>query len=613
MNALRRILPLLCLVITLVGSNLWAQESRTFREERRITVIDLLVAFEGGAMREWATESAVPGDLLPEDFEVRYERQPRKVIAVDAEGGPWQVVIFFDAVLSSSGDMRWAAGLLADHADALASLGEVAIVVADPEPRSLLSATDDRDRLHATLSQVAASQAGSDDLLAQRAEVVGALRDPAAEPAEDLLGAAAGEEARIVRQRHDDLLLELTDREVTRARRLLIWAGGGYDANPGAFYESLSGHASAGPTIEAVSHSDLTMATETLARTLAAYGWVTLPLVRPEPDPLKEGIRIGKLLLTGPGADAQDQQADWEEYNRTVVWLFGARYEGKRKPKRAEAFLELGAALEGQGKLTEAEDALRKAIYHFAGDPRTASQQAKAFVHLGRVLDGLEKTQESTAAFGLARRLDRDYTAAATGPVAALLDPLAPLGTVARATAGGVVRSGGALVAALDDLQHRVRVTYQVAGEPDGELHHLEALFTGGQRRLTHPRWARSATPSQVAAARARRLLGGAPARGPLELSAEITGGQIHLAVEPPEVETEADDTPETTLRLTLAYGAADTEPTVEHRPLGPQTGRDETWTYQLGVDPPEEFTWLAVLVEDLNTGDWGASLLELP
>ena len=621
MSVPRRLLPLLCILVALVAAPvLQAQESRTFREERRITVIDLLVAFEGGAVREWATETPLPADLGPDDFEVLYDRQARRVIAVDATDGPWQVVIFFDAVLSSSGDLRWAAGVLADHADRLAQLGEVAIVMADPEPRSLLSATDDGDRLHATLSQVAAGAAGSDELLALRARFVSELRAGGGEPAEELLGAAAAEEARIVRQRHDDLLLELTGRETTGPRKLLIWVGDGYDTSPGAFYETLSGHASAGPTIEAVSHSDLTAATETLARTLAAYGWVTLSLTRPEPDPLVEGVRIGKFLLTGPGASVEDQKADWEEYNRTVVRLFGARYEGKRKPKRAEAYLELGAALEGQGKLADAEDALRKAIYHFAGDPRTASQQAEAFVHLGRVLEGLEKTQEATAALDVARRLDPEYTDSATGPVAKMLDPVAPLTEVAHATTGRVVRGGGALVAALGDLRHRVRVTYQVAGAPDGELHSLEALFKGGERRLAHPGWARSSTPAPVAAARARRLLTGTPTGGTLELDAEMVGEQIRLAVEPPrredavdELADETDEAEETTLRLTLAYGGPDTEPTVEHRPLGVQTGREETWNYQLGVEAPEDFTWLVLLVEDLSTGDWGASLLELP
>ncbi len=611
-----------CVTALIFGPSLEAQEDRTFGEEKRITAIDLVLGFESGAFRDWATDNPVPSGLRAQDFEILYDGRTRPVVAVETAAGPWQIVIYFDAALTGSAGLRWAAAALAGRSDELTALGEVTLVVADPAPWTMLAPTRDRDQLNASLSQLARFQEGRDELLDLRAQAVEALRQGrASEPEIDaeLLAAVAAEEARIISARHDDLLLELAERAGAGPYRALLVASGGYDLEPQSFYHSLVGKA---PAAEEPSHR-LGSATETLARTLAAYGWVVLPMLPPDGDPLKEGIRIGKLRLTGPSVEVERTRAtptDWEEYDRTVIWLFGARLEGKRKPKRAEAYLELGAALHDQGKLAEAEDALRQAIYHFAGDPKTAERQAAAFARLGSVLQAREETQEANAALRLARRLDPgvEVAGAGTGPIAALLDPVTPLETLARSTAGRVVHSDQDLAGALAGLRRRVWVTYQVAGPPDGDLHALEARYKSS-RSLVYPAWARSSTLESVSAARARRLLAGEPTGGDLAFEAEFLRqqpGEIHLELAPPGAEAveevAADAASDTVLRLTLGVGGPDVEPTVEHRRLGSQTSRD-TWSYRVGFEMPEDRSWLAVLVEDLETGAWGGRLIEVP
>ncbi len=599
-----------------------AQQDRTFVEERRITAIDLVLGFETGSFREWAADHPVPKDLRAQDFEVLYDGQLRPVVAAGLAAGPWQIVVYFDAALTSSAGLRWAAATLAGRSDELTALGEVAIVVADPAPWTMLSATRDRDQLNASLSQLARFQEGRDELMTLRAQAALELSSPDPELGPEsprrgasgtILAAVAAEEARIVRARHDDLLLELTERRGTGPYRALLVASGGYDLDPGKFYQSLI--ETSGPLAD----SGLAGSTETLARTLAAYGWVVLPLLPPEGDPLQKGLRIGKLRLTGPSVEVRRTHAtplDWEEYDQTVLWLAGARLEGKRKPKRAEAYLELGAVLHDQGKLADAEDALRQAIYHFAGDRKTAGRQAVAFARLGAVLGARQEAQEANAALRLARRLDPDVEIAGTGPIAALLAPETPLLTLARSTAGGVVQSPKDLGHALESLRRRVWLSYQVAGPADGELHALEARYRSG-RGLAYPGWARSSTPEPVAAARARRLLGGEPTGGSLAFTAEFRRhGEVHLTVEPPATER-SDGEPtvggaeQTVLRLTLGVGGPDVDPAVEHRRLGSQTGQD-TWSYSVGFEMPEDRSWLAVLVEDLETGAWGGRLIEV-
>ena len=605
----------LCALALASVPRLEAQQDRTFEDEKRITAIDLVLGFEAGAFREWATDRKVPSDLEPQSFEVFQDGEARPVVAVEPAAGEWQIVIYFDAALTSSAGLRWAAAALAGRGDELTALGEVTIIVADPAPRMLLPPTRDRDRLNSSLSQLARFQEGLDELMALRAEAI-AERRAGVELDAELLRAVAAEEARMVRARHDDLLLELVAREDQRAHRVLLFASGGYDLDPDEFYRPLNDGDSKSLT---GAPETLSAATQSLARTLAAYGWITVPLMPPEDDPLVEGVRIGKFRLTGPSATFEDKPTtptDWEKSNRTVFWLGGAKLESHRKPKRAEAFLELGTALQGQGKLAEAEDALRQAIYHFAGDPRTAKRQAVAFAHLGAVLEAREETQEAHAAFRLARRLDPDVALAigagdseAGGPIASLLEPSAPLAMVAQATSGSVVRGAKDLAEALEGLRHRVRLTYQVAGLPDGNLHELDVHYLGS-RQLIHPGWARSSTPESVAAARTRRLLAGEPTGGGMKVRATVhRPGEIDLSLEPPD--TVEEGASEAVLRLSIGTGGPDVESTVEHRSLGTQTGAGP-WTYRVGFEMLEDRSWLAMVVEDLETGAWGGRLIEM-
>ena len=622
-----RILALLIATAWATSGPLGAQQLRVFGEERRITAVDLAVAFEAGGLREWAADGLVPKTLRPEDFEILYDGEKRPVIAVDTAPGQWQTTIYFDAVLARTAELKWAATSLADAIDALLALGEVSIVIADPEPRVLLSSTRDVDHVHAVLSQVAQTAEGIDELVALRTEVLAELGrdDPDLDP--EMLHEVAAGEVRRVRQRQDDLLLALVDGAMASPAaasplRALILAGGGFDLRPAAFYQPLISELAESTTDASDAVPDpgeaLVPATDDLARTLAAYGWVSLHLAPPRPQPLKEGKRIGKLRLSGPGIVFDENE------NRTFFKLFGATFEEHRKPRRAEAYLELGAALQGQGKLAEAEDALRQAIYYFSGDPRTADQQAEAYARLGRVLASRDKRQEAAAALALARQLDPGRAGDANAPEATLLDPSEPQREIARVTTGGLVQSPSRLRDLLGELGRRVRLTYQVAGSPDGELHALQATYIGPARRsLKHPGWARSATPPAVAAARARRLLTlGETTDGELPLSARLDPQarfEVRTAVElrvgePTARGLDSADERTASWRITLGFGGPDSEPLIEHRRLDPvRLAPAEAWTHRVEVERPQESSWLTVVVEDLETGSWGGRLIELP
>ncbi len=663
MTTHRRIRPpgILLAVLTLVALPLAAQTTEeragapegteaVFRGRERVTAIDLVVAFEPTVGRKLVSNRRLPAKPRPEDFTVLYGGRPQTVVAVEdtggaldnAEGEPWEMVIYLDAALTNRRGLRWAAATLAERLAELTAYGSVEVVLADPFPRTLLAATRDRVALHAELSRIAQLAEGRDELVALRYAVLKELEesdDPAA-----LAERAAGEERRIVRRQLDALLAWLTADErrggsTGSGRRALFLANAGWDLEPQDFYAAAvvqrSDPAATGGPAQVGGDDRLAAASEELARTVAAYGWVVFDLALPPPEPPPRGIRLGKWFLR-PAApmifvpdeeyginEPADRTTERHRLRREIEGflggIFGA-YQEHRQPAKAEAYLELGRALAGQDKLADAEDALRQAVYHFADDPKTAARQAEALIELGRVLDRRGRQQEARSAFETAYVFDGERTAAELGPTFALVDSLAPLTALTRATTGSVVRDAEALDAAVASLAWRLRITYQVPGPPDEELREVSVAADFPDFRLRAPGWGRSATPDAVAAARVRRLLAAAgrpddPPRGDVGLGVDLRrlagAGELEVRLPLPDPDL-WEETERPAVRVSLGFGGPESEEiVVEHR-RGAGTVDGRRWTATLEVPLAGEEPWLAVVVEDLETGSWGARLVEL-
>lgn len=262
---------------------------------------------------------------------------------------------------------------------------------------------------------------------------------------------------------------------------------------------------------------------------------------------------------------------------------------------------------------------MRRAVYHFADDRKTADRQAEALVELGLVLDRRRQDQEARGAFAAAYRLDAERAAATLGTPFMLREPKAPLAALARATTGWMVADGDDLDDSLASLDRCVRLTYQVSGLPDGDLHPVEVRCERDAYRLHVPGWARFSIPETVSAARARRLLAaagrpGKPPRGDLGVFVRPGGEAGGLEVPMPEkVLEEEGERDDLLVRVTLGTGDPEAgELEVEHHtPRGRIEGRD--WVGRVEVpDLEEDEPWLALVIEDLVTGRWGATVVEL-
>jgi len=199
--------------------------------------------------------------------------------------------------------------------------------------------------------------------------------------------------------------------------------------------------------------------------------------------------------------------------------------------------------------------------------------------------------------------------------------PLDPLKTLAEETGGEVVSGRGGIPDALQRLGERVRLTYQVARLPDGELHRVEVRSRRPGLTVKAPEWSGSPAPQAVSSARARRLLEGGVEKGDLPLVAAVAIDQEDVGVADRSRGTlqarvdlsafaAAALPPTSTLRVTFAVSFKDQLPFVRHdRIEGQSLAGLESWTYTVPVSLPSQAEKVAVVVEELSSGSWGGAL----
>jgi hypothetical protein len=223
--------------------------------------------------------------LGPQDFQVLEDggfRQLSKASPVAAEAGAWQVVLYFDRVLADAETVFFTANQLAQHAAQLTGLGAVEVVVADPQPRLALAGSREPKVVEQALIDLAA-QADRQRSAAHRPaggsshgqgpppgqpRAGGQERTPG-RPGASAAGAArgVGPDLATIRRQEDRLVTTIAGRPTGGPRALVLVADG--------FDTSTSGDGASSATAAVA---------EEPARTLAAYGWITIaaPMRRQE-------------------------------------------------------------------------------------------------------------------------------------------------------------------------------------------------------------------------------------------------------------------------------------------------------------------------------------------
>lgn len=575
-------------------------------EEERVTAVDVFVEV-GPAADSPGKAPPLRRGLGAADFEIRLGGRELPVIGFsdpreDSGSDPelWSIVVYFDLSLAERETVRWAASELAARAGELVELGQVEIVVAEEAPIRLLGATRDVGLIRDQLAGVALDPEGEHSVIESRAEALDAMRGLEPGPTlEQVAAAVVSAEAATVVRRLDELVSYVVASRVAGSKRALVWITDGFDLDPSRFFREVL----ADTDVQEVSLESHVRET---ASVLAGYGWVTFSLAPTPPDAgLVPGFRIGK----------------WLYRPRMPTGLIGGMVtrEERRDPDKAEAYIELGESHLGGDDPGAAKEAFEKALYHFAGDPRTSNRQAAAKAGLGRALAAQGRDQNARLAFRHAVELDPSLAAEYTQSRPRLLAPIPALDIVARETAGRTIREVDDVDEALASLDRRARLTYQVAGSPRGALQALAIAPRDRDGDLSYARWSRSGTPKAIAGARARSLASGGILEGDLSVEAALEmdpAGESAVLVRIGESISGVPEAgePERTrrVRVSVAFGLPDALLEVRHALVEIVEGSEvRAWHHRIPLAALGANDSVAVVVEDLDSGTWGTALVE--
>src|SRR6185295_5263343 len=174
-------------------------------------------------------------DLVGADLELTVGGAPQTLADLGApiKAGPWRIVLYFDRVTTGTRSLRAAADALIEQLPALVALGEVELVVAEPEPRELVPPTRSVAPLEEALAQLFVTAEGRDDLRQARARF--ATREPGGEARGRSEGAEALATEERIALRQQDRWLELLARpsagpsgspgtlQAPRGPRAILW------------------------------------------------------------------------------------------------------------------------------------------------------------------------------------------------------------------------------------------------------------------------------------------------------------------------------------------------------------------------------------------------------
>jgi Ca-activated chloride channel family protein len=219
----------------------------------------------------------VPRAVQAGDLTVIDGGKPWPAASLAPVSQPWRIVVWVDRVLTGSRTLRAAAGTLAEQAQALAALGTVEVVVAEPQARIALAPTRDVRAIDEALSKLWLESEGRDDLRVLRRR----FRDEKGEEGDDpaaRVAEAVAAEARVVRRQQDALSEWLLAQSGSGPRAVLL-VSDGFDLDPAKFYRgtgpgTITAEASGEPKTEGALEKTALEA----ARTAAALGWTVIPL-----------------------------------------------------------------------------------------------------------------------------------------------------------------------------------------------------------------------------------------------------------------------------------------------------------------------------------------------
>lgn len=201
--------------------------------------------------------------------------------------------------------------------------------------------------------------------------------------------------------------------------------------------------------------------------------------------------------------------------------------------------------------------------------------------------------------------------------------PSYPLQIIARSTGGEFVANQEQLRTALDHIRGAYAVTYQVERPVDGRLHRLEIRCTRPGVRLRGRLYAASGSLRGVSTSRAKRLLAGDEVGGILEMTADVQNigrapkgqqiGDLLVSADLSELRPTLGPVNLGEMRITVVVEIANRSPFIHHQEIAVDWNEmDDIWRFGADIKWPKKASRLAVVVEELVSSIWGASIISL-
>jgi VWFA-related protein len=204
-----------------------------------------------------------------------------------------------------------------------------------------------------------------------------------------------------------------------------------------------------------------------------------------------------------------------------------------------------------------------------------------------------------------------------SGPRAILLRPVDPLREVAEETGGDVVVNPGRIAEALERIEDRLRITYQVDRKPDGKPLKIELRARDKNLKVRSARWASSATPDEMAEQRALAQLHDGAFIGDLQVEATVEWtpnsarrqGTLRVVSKLPDFikGTKGD------FRFTLAVLVPPNESFVVNRQLAGYQLTNGEFRLRTPLDLPPATSVVVISIEEMSTGMWGSARIKVP
>ncbi len=208
-----------------------------------------------------------------------------------------------------------------------------------------------------------------------------------------------------------------------------------------------------------------------------------------------------------------------------------------------------------------------------------------------------------------------------TNPKAFLIRPLDPLHAVSEATGGKIVANSAQIGDALEGLDDRVKLTYQVDRKPDGKARKIEVRSRRPNLKVRAARFATSATAEDMAQTRALGLLkpssylGDLKTEGSIEwgpASAGQKNGTLRAVTDVDLIRRLLPPGAKAQFRITMAVQVG-RDSIVVNRSVSDYVLAGKPFRFRTPIDVPSNASMIVLVIEEITTGVWGSTRLQIP